>query len=139
MTTVLTWCLAATGNSKVAHGDAARVLLWVGALLVLVVVLGMVIVLVRRRTLGETGERAEGGMLDELRRMRDRGDLSSEEYDKARASMVARLKGAGAPARGKPVSGALLDAPRVQGELRSRPGIDLTGAPLPKQTGKGPR
>lgn len=124
-------------------------LLTIGVLILAVVVLGIVVVLLRRRLLAKDAAADHGGLLDGLRGMRDRGEISVEEYDAARRRMVAKLSGQpvapgpSAPVRGRAQapssSGASPGVSAVRGgDARvARPGFDLTGAPLPKP-GKEP-
>lgn len=64
----------------------------VGLLIGAAVVLGLVILLVRRKMLSnESTSAQQSGLMDQLRQLRDSGQISPEEYDAARKSMVARL------------------------------------------------
>ena len=64
----------------------------VGLLIGAAVVLGLVILLVRRKMLGRESSSAEQvGLMDQLRRLRDSGEITPEEFDAARKSMVARM------------------------------------------------
>jgi hypothetical protein len=59
--------------------------------------------------------------------MQERGELSREEFDAARASVTARLAGREPESRG-------VSAPRASDggvALRAKPGFDLAGDPLP--------
>lgn len=119
------------------------VLIWVGVLIVAVLVLGIVIVAIRRRVLTRDNA-ASDGFIEQLRRMHKSGELSTEEYEAARKSLTAKLA-AGMDVNRSPASSARpLPGPRNPAaapvrraadrteELRARPGFDLTGAPLPK-------
>lgn len=99
---------------------------------VLVAVLATLAVLaIRRRILTRDSSVAgQNRLLDDLRAMRNRGDISPEEFDRARHLIASRLAGApnpGAPAGPRPRPAT----PAEPGALRARPGFDLTGAPLP--------
>jgi hypothetical protein len=108
------------GASK-ALGPA---LMWLGGMIVLVVIAGLVILKIRGSMFARyPGGADQEGLLAGLRRMRDAGEITPEEYDTARKSLVARATGGATPPR--PIRGAA--------EKRSRPGYDLTGAPLPDQ------
>lgn len=64
----------------------------VGLLIGAAVVLGLVILLVRRKMLGSESSSAEqAGLMDQLRHLRDSGEITPEEFDAARRSMVARM------------------------------------------------
>jgi hypothetical protein len=114
-----------------ANNSVVPALALLGGLIVVIVLAGLGVLYLRRNVLGKPGSGgAEGGLFDELRRMRDAGTLSREEYERAKRRMVAKVSGA-EPAR--PVK----KAPPVQalpgeGEIRSKPGFDLTGTPLPR-------
>ena len=97
--------------------------LWalLGGLIVAVIVLGLIIMKVRSSMLAKHSEASQEGLLEGLRRMWDTGEISRDEYDAARKNMVARMAGMKAPPR-----------PPAPGEVRSPPGVDLTGRPLPR-------
>jgi hypothetical protein len=97
--------------------------MWLAVMLVVVVVGALVVLALRRRLQGEDEGEREGLDLGVLRRMRAEGRLTEAEYEAARAAIVARH---GVSEAGPTVSP--LD-PRT---VRARPGVDLTGAPLPK-------
>lgn len=64
----------------------------VGLLIGAAVVLGLVILLVRRKMLGaESSNAHQAGLMDQLRHLRDSGEITPEEFDAARKSMVARM------------------------------------------------
>jgi hypothetical protein len=102
-------------------------LLWLGLALVALIIAGLVVAWLRRRVLGSQSQRADAGLFDELRAMRDRGEMSAEEYDTAKAAMVAKLSGKTAPPRTKP----------PPSDQVAKPGFDLTGAPLPPRQPPG--
>lgn len=112
--------------------SSVDVLIWVGALILAVLLLGIVILLLRKRLFAREADDASG-MLSELRRLHKSGELSTQEYDAARKALTVRVAGrASAPQPGKPER-THSDTPRPapDGELRAKPGFDLTGAPLP--------
>jgi uncharacterized membrane protein len=115
--------------------DIGPVLLTVGALIVVVLALGIVLFVVRDRFLGDgTGEDIDpGGVLESLRAMRDRGEVSEEEYRTAQAALVAKISRPNAENPGADPAGPARARTRaaLPGELRAEPGFDLTGAPLP--------
>ncbi len=104
------------------------VLLWVSALILLVLALGLIILFMRRRLLSKDAGEADAGLMDELRSLRDQGRISPEEYDAARKRMVAGFAGRKSPLPAAKPAPAPAPSP---GEVRARPGFDLTGAPLP--------
>jgi hypothetical protein len=89
--------------------QAAQVGMWVGLLIVLVVVGSIVVVALRRRMLSKDDVASEVLTLSDLRTMRDKGLLSTEEYDAMRARMTQRAKDA---ALNDPKVRAQLDALR---------------------------
>jgi len=73
------------------------------------------------------------GLLQGLRRMRNEGTISQDEYDAARKKLAARAAAPMSSAR------PAVTAPRpAPGEQRARPGFDLTGAPLPHPDERAP-
>lgn len=100
-------------------------LLWVGIAIGAVVVATLAIVWYRRRILGPTQVDHQGGLLDELRQMRNRGEISEEEFNATKRAMAERA--AGKPrTRTKPEPRAMSDSKVAP------PGFDLTGQPLPR-------
>lgn len=115
--------------------DLKPVLIIVGTLILLVLLLGIVLFVVRRKFLGDNsgGDIDRGGVLETLRVMRDRGEVSEAEYRTAQAAIVggaAREKGENSGADPAGPARARTRA-ALPGELRAEPGFDLTGAPLP--------
>jgi hypothetical protein len=101
----------------------------VGVLIVVVVAAALVLLKYRGRLLARDSDAAlHEGLFENLRRMRNQGRLTQEEYDAARRKMVAKAAGKAPPA--PPATGAAI-RPVAPGEVRARPGYDLTGAPLP--------
>jgi len=99
-------------------------LLWVGVFLVVVIGASLAVLWYRRRVLNPPNSEVQAGLMDELRAMRKRGELSEEEFTAAKQAMVSRISGQlGTPAPPR--------KPRP-GERVAPPGVDLTGQPLPK-------
>jgi len=106
-------------------GDLGEYLLWVGAAIGCIVLATLVILWYRRRILGPADSNEHASLLDELRAMRAKGEISEEEFAATKHAMATR-------AAGKPRTPA---APRTSTPERvAPPGFDLTGAPLPKPT-----
>ncbi|MGD9790675.1 MAG: hypothetical protein AB7Q00_12240 [Phycisphaerales bacterium] len=88
------WLLSPT----LAVRDETKVLevaMWLGVTIVLVLVgagIGWWIVRRAKRGLSESGDH---GIFEDLRRMRDRGQITPEEYEATRRVMVERLKNSG--------------------------------------------
>lgn len=78
----------AQGSPPATSSQAMQVAMWVGVLIVLVVAGSMVALWLRRRMLAKDNAGQEMLTLSDLRAMRDRGQLSSEEYDAMRAKMA---------------------------------------------------
>ena len=110
--------LATEGNLLVT------LLPWLGLLVLLVLVGGAVAILIRRRM--AIDERPTIGFtLGDLRAMRDRGEISEEEFEQAREKMVRAV-------RGDP-------APRISQTVRPRE-ARAVGAIPPRRVGsEGPR
>jgi hypothetical protein len=107
---------------------------WLGAIMLVVVLGGVCILLYRRQVLGrESASAMQSGVFDELREMRDRGQITSEEFEEMKARIVARVAGRPLPPR--------IERPSVRfaDERRAAPGFDLTGAPLPRPKDDEPR
>lgn len=70
------------------------ILLTAGTLIVLVVLGSIAVMWVRRWTLqGKSSQGGEASLLSSLRAMRDAGDLSDEEYDRARKRLASGVAG----------------------------------------------
>ncbi|MEM1329520.1 MAG: hypothetical protein AAGG07_03045 [Planctomycetota bacterium] len=110
--------------------EAPRILLAVAGLTVLAVLGSAAIAFVQARYKREqNGATEDGSMLDRMRAMVRRGEMSQEEFDAVRTNMAQR-----AVTRKTTGPSALPDRPRATrtGDgLRAPSGFDLTGAPLP--------
>lgn len=75
--------------------DASRLfsdlLPWLGLLIAMVVIGGIVLYLIRRSLNRPDGAAAEPFTLEDLRRMRAQGQMTDDEFEKARAAMIGRL------------------------------------------------
>ena len=85
------------------QGDLfGRLLPWLAGLLGVALAGGVLMLWTRRMAVGRDARgRREGFELDDLRSLMERGEISAEEYDRARRRMVDRAR-AGAPPRGEP-------------------------------------
>lgn len=94
---------APPGQAGTAAG-LTRILIPVAGLIVVAVLGGLGVMAVRRRMLAkDTAAADQGGLLDDLRKMRDRGQITPDEFDAARKSIAAKLAGRPvATARPKP-------------------------------------
>jgi len=101
-------------------------------MIVAVMVLGIVILLIRRKLLTRETD-AAADWLAELRRLHKSGEMSTQEYDAARKALTTqiarRLPVTAKPAAGPPPAPIIRALPVDQ--LVARPGFDLTGRPLP--------
>lgn len=95
-----------------------------GLLIGLVVFTGLIILLIRKWLFSQGEEAVTGSMFDDLRRLRDAGEISEVEYDYLRKCIANKAAGKEPPPRPPEL------APT---ELRARPGFDLTGQPLPPE------
>lgn len=107
----------------VAQTSASRgeIFLWVGILLGAALLGSVIILFVRSRLMARgDADAPHGSLMDQLREMRDRGDMSPEEFEATRRRIIEKTTG-------KP-----LPTPGASAEAKiAAPGFDLTGAPLP--------
>jgi hypothetical protein len=107
--------------------DLMPVFISVGALIVVVVVLGIVLVAMRKRMFESSdADMMAGSIFEDLRRLKASGEVSELEYDYLRKCIAARAADREPPPRPPGLAGS-------DGELRARPGFDLTGAPIPPE------
>src|SRR5947207_1776517 len=77
------------------RGDTSSIFVWVAVLIAVIMVGGLLLMWLRRRMfMGESMDQA-GGLMESLRKMRDTGQMSQEEYDAARKAMAARVANIG--------------------------------------------
>ena len=70
----------------------AEVLPWLLLLLGVIIVGGVIIFLARRYVHSSSAGQAGGFTLHDLRELHDAGELSDEEFERAKAQMIGRLK-----------------------------------------------
>lgn len=116
--------LAQQGNRR---PELMPVFISIGALIVVVVVLGIVLVAMRKRLFG-SGEDGEmgGSIFEDLRRLHAAGEISDLEHDYLRKCIAASAAGRKPP---PPPEGLVISGQ----ELHAKPGFDLTGAPIPQE------
>lgn len=107
-----------------ANKQIGPMLMQLGLLIGLVVLTGLIILLVRKWMFSQGDEAVTGSMFDDLRRLRETGEISEVEYDYLRRCIANKAAGKDPPPRPPEL------APT---ELRARPGFDLTGQPLPPE------
>lgn len=112
--------MTTTALSVLAQQGVGRIIGLVIAIITLVIVAGVILMVIRRRIMGDWGGAGGESMgLSEIREMYERGELSDEEYGTLRRAAIGAF-GFSAPASGP-----------EEGELRAPPGVDLGGDPLP--------
>jgi uncharacterized membrane protein YgcG len=80
-----------------AASPISSVLFWVVVAIVLVLIGAIGIFALRRSILGEPKgvEAGEAGLMEQMRRMVERGEMTQAEYDQARRAMVERARRGG--------------------------------------------
>lgn len=120
----------AQNTPKGKQTSITEILVVVGALIVAVVGLGLVIMFLRRRMLAQDATAwGQVGVMEELRQLRDSGQLSPEEFDAAKGKIVGRVLDS---ARRKPDRAAGNKPVAASGDPRAKPGYDETSQPVPK-------
>lgn len=95
-TILLQAALLAQSGGTTARASG-QVLVLVGVLIAAAIIGGVVVLAVRRRLMRADSDAAQSvGLAESLRRMRDQGVISPEEYDRVRKTMA--RKAAGKPA-----------------------------------------
>lgn len=106
MTAFVRTIRATTGQTTPSGSGPTGVLVWVGVLLVVAVIGGLVVLMFRRRLLsGDDSAPAQMGLMESLRRMRDEGKMTTEEFDAARRALAGKGRARtipGAPPTGAP-------------------------------------
>ncbi|MEM0984377.1 MAG: SHOCT domain-containing protein [Planctomycetota bacterium] len=86
--------IAALAQTTQNNGNPVDVLIWVGALIVLVILGGVGIMVLKQRLFAEPSASEESvGLMEELRRAHQRGELTDEQYKAARGKLLARATG----------------------------------------------
>ncbi|MCC5786120.1 MAG: hypothetical protein JJU33_05415 [Phycisphaerales bacterium] len=132
---------------------AGEIVLWVGLLIVALIVGAGLIMMLRNRALRSADDAStDKGVFDSLRKMHERGELSDEEFNAARESIIRRLRtkepseSAPSPRSGGAESASTDadqgDHPKPGQEdpervFRAKPGHDLLGRPLPGSDSAG--
>lgn len=117
-----------------ASSSPRAVLLPILFLVALVAAAGIAIVFVRRSLLTKADSDAGWVPLEELRKARDRGELTREEFETAKNVLRSKLDSPTGPIPAPPArrSSVSRDAAPTDPSVRAAaPGFDLTGARLP--------
>jgi uncharacterized membrane protein len=88
---MFTSALAQSATTKATQGD---IVLWVAVLVVIAFVGGILILWVRKKTLAKDHPAAAGSLMDQLRTMLQRGEITQAEFDATRKAMVKKLAAA---------------------------------------------
>ena len=91
MTPLASMMIAAANPGSSAFGE---LLPWLIVLLALAIVGGLIIMALRRRVRSPHAAPSEGFTLHDLRQMHAAGQLSDEEFQRAKAALIERVKGA---------------------------------------------
>jgi len=90
---VATAGVPASASGPGQRGDPAEVIPWLGLLLVIILVGAVVLAAARRSFQGSNRSTEVMFTLDDLRAMRERGDLSDEEFETAKDKLIRRMRG----------------------------------------------
>lgn len=117
-----------------SSGDTVRVLIWIGVLIVVALGGGAIAMIVRAKLLSSDDDADGGTLLEHLQKMRDRGEISDEEFRATRRTMIERAEQRRAQKDDADAPPPLRTPTRPldDGSLRAPPGVDLTGRPLPR-------
>ena len=121
--------------------STSEALFWIGLLILVVLLGGIVVFWLRRRLFADDRASADpGSILESMRAMRDSGEMSDDEFRQARDALVRRAstRSGDAPPP-TPTAAPRTPATPDPTERRAEPGFDLTGAPLPPRDGDTPR
>lgn len=142
----MTHCEGAATLVALAMSPTVQLLFWLAALAAAVVLLAFILLQIRRRMLSDapTGGAGAELTLEDIRRLKQRGEISEREHRVLRAAAMARLGVEVDQAKaaddddeaGSPEDDAATDPPD---ERRAAPGYDLTGEPLPGPSDEGPQ
>jgi hypothetical protein len=108
----MTMCLYCAQVEALRPQQQQSLFIW-GMILMGVVVAGSFVIMMLRRRLRDTnaGPSADAGFsLSELRAMRDRGEITPEEYEQTRARVIAKVKANSHAPRPKRTEGAAADS-----------------------------
>lgn len=75
------------------------VILWVGVLILVTLIGGIAMTIARRRMFADDDTQQDAGLMDHLRSMADRGEMTHAEFDAARRRLIERASGASGSSR----------------------------------------
>jgi hypothetical protein len=84
-------CATAIATATGSKSDTSDVLVWIAVLAVTAVVGVIVITVIRRHFRSSENSGPVGFTLHDLRQLRDKGELTKEEYERAKAIMLDRF------------------------------------------------
>lgn len=111
-----------------AERDPVRLFVVIGLLMAAVLALGLIIMQLRKRLLGgESQEDTSGSILEDIRAMRRRGEISEDEFQTMRRRIVAKLSAPSAVG----LSGVMTDSDRPINLLKGQRASLITNSPKP--------
>lgn len=111
---------------------------WIGAFIAALVVLTVVIVWVRRKAMAEAGATlSDAGIMEQLRRMRDTGQLSAAEYQQAFDRLSVKMRASAGIGASDGQKKETRMPPKPRPPIRDVQPPPIPAAPPPVQ--KGPR
>ena len=87
--------LAQSATTKATQGE---IVLWVAILIVTALLGGLLIMWVRRKILANNNPAESASLMDQLRGMLARGEITQEEFDATRKTMVKKMAASKPPA-----------------------------------------
>ncbi|MFK7883443.1 MAG: hypothetical protein AB8F26_04580 [Phycisphaerales bacterium] len=75
-----------------AASNSTGVLLWAGILIVVAMIGGFIITMVRRNMLGDHARDDAGSMMEQMRKMVERGQMTQEEFDLAKKTIIEKAR-----------------------------------------------
>jgi hypothetical protein len=99
------WSLAfAVPSADESSQLLSKVFPWLLVLIGVILVGGVVLMLIRRNLSSETTSPSTGFTLHDLRTLHDAGEISDEEFDRAKKMMIGRVQAAAVAAKTRPES-----------------------------------
>lgn len=107
--------LAQNATTKATQGD---IVLWVAILIAVAFVGGLAILWIRKKLLAKDQPAAAGSLMDQLRGMLERGEITQAEFDATRRSIVKKVAAAN---RDSPAQSAVTDGATARPHSKQRP------------------